>query len=134
MAGKFAMDISRFVKKAKDNMDEAVRTSMYGLCENVVKATPVKTGQARGNWLVTLNRGPLRIRTGVLDKAGDKTLSNIAKVLEGYQTGKTKTIWFTNTLPYIIRLEYGWSQQAPSGMVRLAMASFKAFPVKGIGV
>jgi hypothetical protein len=32
-------------------------------------------------------------------------------------------IYFTNSLPYAVRLENGWSQQAPAGMVKLAMAS-----------
>lgn len=32
-------------------------------------------------------------------------------------------IYFTNSLPYAVRLENGWSKQAPTGMVKLAMAS-----------
>jgi hypothetical protein len=33
-------------------------------------------------------------------------------------------IYLTNALPYARRLEYGWSKQAPSGMVRISAMRF----------
>jgi hypothetical protein len=33
--------------------------------------------------------------------------------------------YITNNLPYAERLEYGWSGQAPSGMIRLSLAEFE---------
>jgi hypothetical protein len=29
-------------------------------------------------------------------------------------------------MPYALRLEYGWSKQAPAGMVRVTVAEFQA--------
>jgi hypothetical protein len=34
-------------------------------------------------------------------------------------------IYLTNSLPYARRLEYGWSKQAPAGMVRITVANFE---------
>jgi hypothetical protein len=35
--------------------------------------------------------------------------------------------FLTNNLPYALRLEYGWSKnQAPAGMVGLAVAEFQS--------
>lgn len=35
-----------------------------------------------------------------------------------------ESIFLTNNLPYINRLEYGWSGQAPEGMVGITVAEF----------
>ncbi len=34
-------------------------------------------------------------------------------------------IYLANSLPYIRRLEYGWSKQAPAGMVRGTVGEFQ---------
>ena len=36
------------------------------------------------------------------------------------------TIYLVNNLPYAVRLEYGWSKQAPAGMVRITAAEFQS--------
>jgi hypothetical protein len=44
------------------------------------------------------------------------------------ETSKAKTtdsIYLTNNLPYIKKLEYGSSQQAPRGMARVTIADFE---------
>lgn len=33
--------------------------------------------------------------------------------------------WLSNNLPYIERLEYGYSKQTPAGMVRLSIEEVK---------
>jgi hypothetical protein len=70
--------------------------------------TPVKTGKARGNWVMKMDGVYEKVQTGVLDKSGDHSLDRIAQALEAFEAGKTKNIWLTNTLPYIVMLEYGW--------------------------
>jgi len=133
MAGSFTLDISRFVNKARLRMDDVVRGAMYGLSGNVIKTTPVDTGKARGNWVISMD-GYTKVQTEVLDKSGERSLDRIARQLEGFQAGKTKSIWLTNSLPYIVMLEYGWSKQAPAGMVRLSLLTFNGVAVQSIGV
>lgn len=133
MGGSFSLDISRFVSRTRLTLTDVVRGAMYGLCGNIIKTTPVDTGRARGNWIMTMD-GLSRARTGVLDKTGEKSLDRIALALEDFEAGKTKSIWFTNTLPYIVMLEYGWSPQSPAGMVRLNLLTFKGTTVHSLGV
>lgn len=44
-------------------------------------------------------------------------------------TPQTKRIFFSNSLPYVNRIEFeGWSKvQAPAGMVRITIAEFPEF-------
>ena len=131
--GKFSMDVSRFISKTKLKAEDVVRGKLYGIAGNVVKNTPVKTGKARGNWIMTMDQGPVKKQTAVLDKSGEQSLDRIAAALEKFQIGKTKTIWLTNCLPYIIMLEYGWSKQSPAGIVRLALLNAKNVTVHDLG-
>ncbi len=134
MAGRFSMDISRFVNRTRMTMNEVVRGAMYGLAARVVMTTPVKTGKARGNWVMKMDGVYEKVQTGVLDKSGDHSLDRIAQALEAFEAGKTKNIWLTNTLPYIVMLEYGWSKQAPAGIVRMALLTFNGVKVHDIGI
>ncbi|VEB42983.1 Uncharacterised protein [Chromobacterium violaceum] len=34
--------------------------------------------------------------------------------------------WLVNPMPYAVKLEYGWSKQAPAGMVRLTLAEISS--------
>lgn len=56
------------------------------------------------------------------DKSGDGSISRTLAALESWKVGQT--IYMTNSLPYSKRLEYGWSQQAPAGMVRLTVQDY----------
>jgi len=40
--------------------------------------------------------------------------------------GRIRQIFIVNGLPYINRLENGWSQQAPNGMVAITLAELPA--------
>jgi hypothetical protein len=42
------------------------------------------------------------------------------------------TFFFTNNVPYIRRLEYGYSEQAPQGMVRRNLQNFNRLLVKNL--
>ena len=41
--------------------------------------------------------------------------------------------WIVNCVPYAIPLEYGWSTQAPMGMVRTTMANAQSMVDKAVG-
>jgi hypothetical protein len=80
----------------------------------VVNKTPVDTGRARGNWQTTLG-DPATGTLDTTDPGGNQTIargSNTVTTADPFSV-----IWLSNNLPYIERLEDGYSQQAPSGMV-----------------
>lgn len=79
-------------------------------------------GRFRGNWQVTFN-APASGARDRIDPSGAATLSEGAQVLEDAKVGIT--IYLVNNLPYAERLEFGWSKQAPAGMVRVTVAEFQ---------
>lgn len=82
-------------------------------------------GRFRGNWQVTFDR-PAVGAIDRVDKAGTATLAAGREVLAHYDSGEYGSIWFTNNVPYAQRLEYGWSKQAPAGIVRVVAAEINS--------
>ena len=79
-------------------------------------------GRFKGNWQVTINRQPMG-ETNRIDPTGGATLSAGAAAADLVKAGDT--IFIQNNVPYAIALEYGWSKQAPAGMVRVTLARFQ---------
>lgn len=110
----FSDDIRRFSEKAVKAHNAIARTATLELFSGVIKATPVDTGRARGNWQTTVG-APAKGRLEREDKSGSEAIAEVeAKTPEG--AGQVTML--TNNLPYIDELEFGSSKQAPQGMVR----------------
>lgn len=122
MGKRFAADISRILKKAGKHMDAVAQLTCQDLAIMVVDGgngspgTPVDTGNARGHWQPSLNSAELAVGTG-------EPLGQIALVTAKMKAGDR--FFMLNNAAYILRLEYGWSQQAPQGMVRITLAKAK---------
>lgn len=118
----FALDVSKFVEKAKKNPEKVMRQVSIKLFSAIIKATPVDTGRARNNWFAS-GGIPSQETTTYGAPQGTATIQRATAVIN------TATDWseftLTNNLPYIQRLEYGWSQQAPQGMVRTNITRFQ---------
>lgn len=121
----FGLDIARFVEKAKAAPEQVVRKVGLDLASRVVLRSPVDTGRFRANWNVAFGRVDT-LTTPSTDKTGGKTIERVRVQLNGWTPGQD--IYLTNSLPYAIPLEYGWSKkQAPNGMVRITVAEFQTF-------
>jgi hypothetical protein len=117
---KSAFDFSADLEKAAlalgvESAREAAVSIALTLIGKVTVRTPVDTGRARANWF--LAEGAPRIET-----TESMTPENHGAVS---LTGRS-VIFITNSLPYIVPLEYGHSAQAPSGMLRIAIAETMA--------
>lgn len=119
----FEADVSRFLRKYRDRMDIVFRKVALDMFTKVIMRSPVDTGRFRGNWQVAIGRVP----DGVLDltdKSGRATISKATAASMNLRAGQV--IYLANNLPYARRLEYGWSKQAPRGMVRITIREFNA--------
>lgn len=125
MAGSFSLDLSRLIEKANGQTEVAVRKVMMEAFRGVVLKTPVRTGRARANWTVGYN-GPSNTVTDAEDKSGGATIGKIASEVQTVRVDDSMNVWLTNALPYVPKLEYGYSQQAPQGMVRLTLTEITA--------
>lgn len=108
----FSGDIAAFAAKAGESLEQSHRWIILELFGIIIKNTPVDEGRAKGNWQTTVGSpagGELGIR------------SESAAIAELEQNcGKVGTVtYMANNLPYIKRLEEGWSTQSPPyAMVR----------------
>lgn len=85
--------------------------------------TPVKTGRARGNWVISIGNQDIR-QLQRLNPSGEPIQIELSK-LENSKPGDTINI--SNNLTYIQSLEDGTSTQAPEGFVRLNLQTLENF-------
>ena len=119
---KFTLDIQAFVAKAKKNPETVMRSVSLKLFSAIIKASPVDTGRFRGNWQTTGVTPATGLIAGV-DPTGNKAVNSAATFITNAPGWDTFTL--TNNLPYAERLEYGWSKQAPTGIVRINVIRFQ---------
>lgn len=114
----FADDLNKLCKRAGDKAEMVVRKTALELQSGMIERSPVDTGRFKSNWAC----GVGAVNTDTSAAPGTDAEGRTRTVLEGWKPGQT--IWLTNSLVYARRLENGWSQQAPSGMVRLTVQSY----------
>lgn len=125
----FSSKTKSWSDKALAKIELAHRKIALDAFSRVILRSPVDTGRFRGNWQVSIGSIPDDV-IELEDKAGSVVISKVtAKVLE-LEAGDT--IYLINNLPYARRLEYGWSGQAPGGMVRITAAEFQPIVKKVI--
>ena len=118
----FSLQIEKWTEETQKRVTLAVRKIALDVFERIILKSPVDTGRFRGNWQVQIGSIP----TGTLeidDKSGQVTVAKAQAEVLGVKAGDT--IYLINNLPYARRLEYGWSNQAPEGMVRTTVAEYQ---------
>ena len=114
-------NFNRAALQLEAEMLEAVeiefKSIAFEFLARVQLGTPVDTGRARANW-------------GLVDSAPGTTEDN--PVVSVTKDG-INVIFLYNNLPYIISLEMGSSQQAPSGFIRLVAAELGLTIIGDIG-
>ena len=127
LAAQFTSKLTRWGEKAMNPKLHAklfVQESASRLGRYVVMGTPVRTGLARGNWRLSFigRAGAGTLKT--LDPTGSIATARIAASARSLAARSNFTLY--NNLPYIVRLEHGWSKQAPNGMLSLSIARIRS--------
>ncbi|MEN6621489.1 MAG: HK97-gp10 family putative phage morphogenesis protein [Smithella sp.] len=116
MTQKFITDINKFIDKVKGKETEFLKQFSQDLAEKIVTRTPVKTGFARASWYPAINDNINPPKLDPQKKGGyiqaDFSFRN-AKIGD--------RLFILNNANYIKKLEFGSSQQAPQGMVRVTL-------------
>jgi len=118
----FTLDLSKFSKLTEKKMETVVKKVFIELSTSIIRDTPVLSGRARMNWMPSINSFS-ETTTKQEDKSGRISISKATKKANQYKLGDL--ISLSNNLPYIMRLEYGWSKKSPNGMVRLNISRFQ---------
>lgn len=114
----FKLEIEKWVSKVKVDMNEAFRGLALEIARRIIQRTPVASGNARGNWVASVNAAPPN-GDGPDDTDGAATLARIAAAIATAKVGDV--IYISNGADYIHALEWGASDQAPGGMVRVTL-------------
>lgn len=82
------------------------------------KGTPIDTGWASTNWHISIDQ-PSANKIGSKDNvvAVDTSVMNVAM----FDIRKNSFIFIQNNVPYMARLNRGWSKQSPAGFVESAI-------------
>lgn len=123
---QFSIPLTRLAQKSGLSLSTVVRKATLDIFSRVVLRSPVDTGRFRANWNVSYGQPNASVTT---DTGQGRIQAEIASVATS-PVGSVS--YLTNGLPYARRLEYGYSKQAPAGMVRLTVREFGAFVDKAI--
>ncbi|WP_212525853.1 HK97 gp10 family phage protein [Actibacterium sp. MT2.3-13A] len=124
-AKSFALQIDKELADNLDELRQVVRVIALEALRRIVNRTPVDTGRARGNWFVSIGGGGVEVTTDV-DPAGGVTVTRGGERIAYYEEVEGfPVITIYNNLPYIERLEDGYSKQAPGGMVAVTVAELQ---------
>ena len=120
-------------RRIEDNVNRkiglAVRKIVLDAFSEVIVMSPVDTGRFRGNWQVAIGEQP----TGtveLLDPDGTIVTARVAAASGDVKPGDV--VYMVNNLPYARRLEDGYSQQAPAGMVKLTVQKYQPIADRAI--
>jgi hypothetical protein len=137
----FASDVAKFAEKVGKSVPDTMRAIALDIFEPIIKDTPVEQGTAQGNWQASIGTP----KNGVIARTGEGgAIAELKSVLPSF--GIDNTIYLTNNMPYINKLEYGgygtgpgatnkttrdgYSIQAPYGMVRKNVARIRSIVAK----
>lgn len=121
----FSTRLSRLKRDIPKAANEVKKTAARELVKTLVPRTPVLTGQARSNWTVTANTPFTRATLfPAVDRGGGPSFASLERTLLTVQPGSD--IYIRNNLPYIVRLNEGYSKQAPAGFVNTVVNEVKA--------
>jgi hypothetical protein len=124
---EFTIALEKFEADTLGKLDVILRKIALDLLSSVVAGipygvgTPVDTGRARGGWQVGVDNDPLG-DTGRLDPSGRETIAAANNEL-GLVNAES-VVYISNNVEYIGELEKGHSQQAPYGMLGVAVGAF----------
>jgi len=102
--------------RLEGQVGNVVKRAAIAIDQTLVTSTPVDTGRARSNWIVSLGT-PSGETVGPTSEQA--ALSRAQQEIERRVRGQA--IHITNNLPYIGRLNEGSSAQAPAGFVQAAV-------------
>lgn len=130
-AYEFAANLDAWAAQLDDRLTEAYRNIIFIFLMNVVvgglysPGTPVNTGFAQNSWVVGIGGvGAFRQSSSPTSAERGQSIS-VVSIEEGramiLDISLTDEVHLSSNCVYMARLEDGWSQQAPTGMVWLAL-------------
>ena len=122
----WSIPLDRLAQKTGLRLETVARKVTFDLFKSVALKSPVDTGRFRANWNVSYGSPDISISASTNKGRADSEARKATTLPVG------GVIYMSNGLPYARRLENGWSDQAPSGMVRLSVREFAFYVNRAI--
>ena len=143
---KFTIPLDKMAERLEVQIDGIYKKTAINFFNTVIDLTPVDQdetgGTAKNSWLCYINR-PNNSGEMPADKSGSGAKQSVLEIIAQYKTRRGDMVGLENGCEYISMLEYGlyrnpsrakkpktingFSTQAPSGMIRVALQRFPQF-------
>lgn len=90
--------------------------------QGLVQETPFRDGFAKAGWLIGIGYFPTEVPSAPDDRSGAATIAAGRAVIASYPKNQLPDLDIANNLPYIGRLNDGWSLQAGAKYVERIIA------------
>lgn len=120
----FSLAVDKWAAKVSVDVKKFTKLVAFQVHDRIVMRTPVDTGRARASWTIVAGSNP---DTSVQPESFEGGAAAGIALAKSKQSSvpDSNTYVIANSLPYIERLENGWSKQSPTGFVRLGIADVK---------
>lgn len=142
----FAGQLEDFKNFCLERADQIYYELVIAITNRIIDKSPVDTGRFKANWQYSVNSyGTGSLNQYDISGMGPYGLGleeSYARVdakaemrmgINGNRPKMGDTVYIYNNLIYSVPLEYGWSTQAPSGVVRTTLAFFQGDFTKTVG-
>lgn len=120
MQANFRVDLSRIRSKLRESASQKAVRITQKLVDSFIARSPVFSGNFRASWNVSEGKATyIRIESGAPQVVLPPPVIRVTAV------GNLPVFYITNGQPYANALEYGWSNQAPLGIIRVTLASLR---------
>ena len=120
MQASFRVDLSRIRSKLRESVNQKAERITQKLVNSFITRSPVFSGNFRASWNVSEGQA-----TYIRIDSGSPVAVLPPPVIRVKAVGTTPVFYITNGQPYAQALEYGWSNQAPLGIIRVTLASLR---------
>jgi hypothetical protein len=127
--------IKRLLKRNEEvqqGVRDITKNMVAAMMDELVPATPIRTGRARRNWQVTMGEHDVvewAPRTPP-ERNAEVALENARRRIDAYHD-LSKPLGVRNPIPYLTRLNEGYSAQAPAGFIQDAILRARSVVNKG---
>ncbi len=120
---KLDIDFDKIVESLGIEVVLVQKKLAFDIFSDIVGSTPIDTGRAMNNWNISVNTPD----SNVTDEGGEESGISSSKEAEANTAmiglRPFSTVWISNSLPYIVFLNEGSSDQAPSQFVERSIVN-----------
>lgn len=132
----FAKRLRKVAENIPKQQNEIKRELAIEALTQIVGDTPVDTGRARDNWNASAGSPDFTVRSGPYGpsrhrgqntggsptRGGNQSINRGRAIIRSARVKPGVPVYISNGLAYIARLNSGYSRQAPSNFVAIAIA------------